>query len=111
MITPPLAPAAEEWVEHFTANANRSADSQSGGAARDARDKLYHLLKSLDELVDPAEQSGASHTAERVRTILRARRLRDRFFEAQLFADPAWDILLELYAAELGRYRTSVSSL
>src|SRR5437762_3206264 len=47
-----------------------------------------------------------------VRAILRARRSRDRFFDASLFADPAWDMLLELYLAELlGERRLSVGSL
>jgi hypothetical protein len=33
-----------------------------------------------------------------VRALLKMRRNRDRFFGADMFADPAWDILLELYA-------------
>lgn len=46
-----------------------------------------------------------------VRNALKARRLRERYFDADLFADPAWDILLELLQAELAHYRVSVSSL
>ncbi len=46
-----------------------------------------------------------------VRRIIRARRLRDQHFDATLFADPAWDMLLDLYAAELDRGQVSVSSL
>ena len=34
-----------------------------------------------------------------VRRIIRQRQLRARFFEADLFADPAWDMLLDLTAA------------
>ena len=34
-----------------------------------------------------------------VRRIIRQRRLRDRFFDSAMFADPAWDILLDLTAA------------
>ena len=48
---------------------------------------------------------------EDVSRILRARRARNTFFDAELFADPAWDMLLELYAAELGQHKISVSSL
>src|SRR3546814_2121162 len=33
------------------------------------------------------------------RELLRFRRLRDRYFAGDLFADPAWDMLLDLYAA------------
>lgn len=50
-------------------------------------------------------------TAAQVRTILQQRRLRDEHFEAELFADPAWDMMLDLYAAWLDRKRVSVSSL
>lgn len=50
-------------------------------------------------------------TERYVRTLIRFRRDRGRFFDAALFADPAWDILLELYAAELGQQRVSVGSL
>ena len=46
-----------------------------------------------------------------IRAALRARRLRDTFFGAGLFEDPAWDMLLDLFAAELEGGRVSVSSL
>lgn len=46
-----------------------------------------------------------------VRSIIRARRLRDQFFRGELFADPAFDILLDLYAARLDDTRVAVSSL
>lgn len=41
----------------------------------------------------------------------RARRVRDSFIPGKLFADPAWDILLELFLAELEQQRVPVSSL
>ena len=46
-----------------------------------------------------------------VRTMIRARRLRDQFFRSELFADPAWDMLLDLFAARLENRRVAVSSL
>ncbi len=46
-----------------------------------------------------------------VRAIIRARRLREQFFGPDLFADPAWDILLDLFAARLEKQRVAVSSL
>lgn len=48
---------------------------------------------------------------EFVRAMLRARRLRDEHFPAGLFADPAWDILLDLMSARLERKQVTVSSL
>nr|WP_294851694.1 hypothetical protein [uncultured Sphingomonas sp.] len=46
-----------------------------------------------------------------VRQMIRARRLRARFFDADLFADPAWDMLLDLFQAEIAQHRVPVSSL
>lgn len=46
-----------------------------------------------------------------IRSIIRARRLRDHFFRAEMFADPAWDMLLDLMAARVERQRVAVSSL
>jgi DNA-binding MarR family transcriptional regulator len=50
-------------------------------------------------------------TRARVRELIRLRRRRGQFFDATLFADPAWDILLELYEAELAQHRLSISSV
>jgi hypothetical protein len=46
-----------------------------------------------------------------VRRILRQRQLRARFFDGDLFADPAWDMLLDLTAARAEHMRVSVTSL
>jgi hypothetical protein len=46
-----------------------------------------------------------------VRTIIRQRQLRAKFFDAELFADPAWDMLLDLTAARAEHTRVSVTSL
>ena len=50
-------------------------------------------------------------TVEDVRSIVRLRRLRERFFPADLFADPAWDMLLDLMVARLEKSAIAVSSL
>ncbi|MFM6950601.1 MAG: winged helix DNA-binding protein [Novosphingobium sp.] len=46
-----------------------------------------------------------------VRRIIRQRQLRARFFDGDLFADPAWDILLDLTASRAEHARVSVTSL
>lgn len=46
-----------------------------------------------------------------VRRIIRQRQIRARFFEGDLFADPAWDMLLDLTAARSEHKRVSVTSL
>ncbi len=55
--------------------------------------------------------AGRTIAASQVRAVLRSRRLRDHIFSPDLFADPAWDILLDLMAARLEGARVSVSSL
>jgi DNA-binding MarR family transcriptional regulator len=50
-------------------------------------------------------------SAETVRSVIRARRLRSRYFAEHLFADPAWDMLLDLLQAEISHLRVPVSSL
>jgi DNA-binding MarR family transcriptional regulator len=49
--------------------------------------------------------------ADTVRRVIRARRLRTRFFSEELFADPAWDMMLDLMQAEIAQLRVPVSSL
>lgn len=49
--------------------------------------------------------------ARLVRKILRQRQLRARFIEGDLFADPAWDMLLDLAAARVEGKQVSVTSL
>lgn len=50
-------------------------------------------------------------SAKSARRVIAARAARRRFLPIELFADPAWDILLELYALECEQRRTSVSKL
>ncbi len=50
-------------------------------------------------------------SVEAIRTIIRARRLRSRYFAEELFADPAWDMMLDLLQAEISKLRVPVSSL
>lgn len=63
----------------------------------------------LQPLVPGASDSKL--TAAQLREIIQLRRLRDKFFASGLFADPAWDILLDLMAARLEQKKVSVSSL
>jgi len=63
------------------------------------------------ELRKPVEQDVPDVSVESVRAVIRARRLRGRFFAEDLFADPAWDMLLDLLQAEIAQLRVPVSSL
>ena len=46
-----------------------------------------------------------------VRSAIRTRRLRAHYFKEDLFADPAWDMMLDLFEAELSQRKVAVSSL
>ena len=46
-----------------------------------------------------------------IRQIIKQRQARARYFDAELFADPAWDMLLDLSAARAEGTRVSVTSL
>ena len=61
----------------------------------------------------PESSPFTDHMAGRpnLREIIKLRRLRDSFFQPDLFADPAWDILLDLKAAAQEGRQVSVSSL
>jgi DNA-binding MarR family transcriptional regulator len=62
-------------------------------------------------LPERAYEAAPDISADTVMSVIRARRLRARFFEEELFADPAWDMMLELLHADLCGRRVSVSSL
>jgi len=64
-------------------------------------DEAIHLRGPEADLPDP----------RMVRRMLRHRQQRARFFDAELFADPAWDMLLDLTAAKGEHKRVSVTSL
>lgn len=59
----------------------------------------------------PPAAGAADIDVTTVRSVIRSRRLRDQFFERDLLGEPGWDILLDLFAAELEQLRVSVSSL
>lgn len=62
--------------------------------------------------IDPgASENVPAVPVEQIRNVIRSRRLRSRFFADDLFADPAWDMLLDLLQAEISQMRVPVSSL
>ena len=67
--------------------------------------------RSLGYAAPPADPVSARADPAEIRRVIRARRARDKVFGARLFEDPAWDILLDLFAAHLEGGDVSVSSL
>ena len=60
----------------------------------------------------PSKADAGQHPTERaLRNVVLARRQRDRYFDASLFADPAWDILLDLAIAEYAQVRVCITDL
>lgn len=74
------------------------------------RDTTRHYRSEADLAPYARPQPGEGPSAP-VRRLLRQRRMREQFFPADLFADPAWDMLLDLYAARLEGRSVAVSSL
>lgn len=101
---------ATESLQHHAADSGARFDGADRIAAlkRDAE----RITAAIAELA-AARPDGAARPvdAPRIRAHIRARRLRERFFPADLFADPAWDMLLDLSAARLEDRPVSVSSL
>ena len=108
-----------------SARGHRLSDVAADGSAEQLRQltaEVNRIAGMLSRLSDgpaaaprPREEAGAGDkpevSVETVRKIIRARRLRARFFPDHLFADPAWDMLLDLLQAELSHLRVPVSSL
>lgn len=86
------------------------------GTGLNDRTPVYQIAPSFngDRLVPrpaPRAATAPAVSREEVRALLQARRLRDRYLPPDLFADPAWDMILDLMAARLAGSRVSVSSL
>jgi hypothetical protein len=74
--------------------------------------EAQRIADALAQLARDAEGEGeAQVSAAMVRRLIRLRRDRDRHFPADLFGDPAWDMLLDLTAARMERVDVAVSSL
>lgn len=69
------------------------------------------MLTPIGAPPQTVENVAPTITAAQVRDLLRARRIRADFLPGDLFADPAWDMMLDLLAARLDHERVSVSSL
>jgi DNA-binding MarR family transcriptional regulator len=65
----------------------------------------------IQAALNEPRQRGRHAELMAIRQGLLARSQRGRFFNSRLFADPAWDMLLELYAASLTERRLTVSRL
>lgn len=81
------------------------------GQVQDLRIRVDRLLDAVIDVDVLARKSGGLTRDIRVRRILKLRESRGKFFSDALFGEPAWDMLLELYAAHLEDREESVSNL
>jgi hypothetical protein len=86
-------------------------DSNACLEARLLRTRIDRFLAEFDCTRCSTPTSGSLPTAVEVRSVLRSRSLRQRYFEPKFCRDPAWDMLLELYATRLASAPVTVSSL
>lgn len=76
---------------------------------------IWHELESIRSRLSNSESNSSKAAQDElaeirlVSEILKSRRRRDAAFGAELFGEPAWDLLLELYLAQQQQRRISVS--
>lgn len=94
-------------VKEVRPGAFRFGENPAGGLA-EAR-----LIDGVGDLPTARRRAARAPLpdARLVRKIIRQRQQRGRYFDAGLFADPAWDMLLDLTAARVEHKRVSVTSL
>jgi hypothetical protein len=130
-IDAPLLDSADGFIfadddEAVVAAVFRAAIAPDPGlVVRDLSDGTARMINALsaeagriaDQLARLAEAQREAPVGTRpvdaalIRRMLRLRRDRERYFPAEIFADPAWDMLLDLTAAQLEGRLVPVSSL
>lgn len=101
-----------------------STFEQSSVQLRQLSDQVTRIATTLARLSNETAADAKPHrerpandvaklevAVKTVRDAIQARQLRNQFFDNELFADPAWDMLLDLFSAELAQLRVPVSSL
>ncbi len=105
-------------IEQMSVGFGRGLPGSAEGADRPKTSRIVprteqglslRSLRSGNAHTDASADDAPTHAE--IRALIRARRMRDQFFPTDLFADPAWDMMLDLMAARLAGQRVSVSSL
>ena len=109
--------AMEAWSAALR-RAMRSLDRGRNARGSHELALLNERILALSETLGSSAQSGRSvgaagdkEVAAALRQIIASRSQRARYFPTELFADPAWDILLDLTRARLENQQVSVSSV
>jgi DNA-binding MarR family transcriptional regulator len=111
------------WTQTKNAGVNDDVSRDSSDVRlRQLSDEISRIAATLARLStgpgtnpvdkpEPPTGEAPAVSIETVRQVIRARRLRARYFDEELFADPAWDMMLDLLQAEIAQHRVPVSSL
>lgn len=111
--------------ELYAASLGLRPHSGAQGTGSELLDQIDQLKLEVSQLQISEAVSGGSRetlrrrvvhstrlgTQEVVRSIINARAERQKFLPENLFAEPAWDMLLDLYLGDILGKRISVSSL
>ena len=109
-----------EQVGQIAERLERLDGGSAGGKAESGSDSIFRFGDPKSGFARQDEDAGsrllratrpALPDPRLVRRIIRQRQLRARFFDGDLFGDPAWDMLLDLTAARAEHTRVSVTSL
>lgn len=107
------APSRIFSAEPAAASPDRAALQRLAEQMTDIAHKMSQL--NMDSPLEALENGSGQDSGELspaiIHEILVARRARSRFFSEGLFADPAWDILLDLLKSRLSHCRVSVTSV
>lgn len=98
-----------EQVAQIAAQIDRLSDGPPAFRLESPADEFRGELDDERKLIRPPRPPLPDPRL--VRKIIRQRQLRAQFLGAELFADPAWDMLLDLTAARAEHTRVSVTSL
>ncbi|KPP86647.1 MarR family transcriptional regulator [Erythrobacter sp. HL-111] len=98
-----------EGLSGGAAHDRPDGDTATGEGARPVSDAAARQPSSPARLYD--SQKPPLPDPRMIRKIIAGRQARARFFDGALFADPAWDMLLDLTAAHGEGQRVSVTSL
>jgi len=115
--------ALDRASERLTAQMQSNSDTKVVESVANIQESLNALIGKLglqdknkdtttsDEDVAASIRNPNSVHPSVLKSIIKARRNRQKYFEGDLFSDPSWDILLELAAAHVENRQESVTSV
>lgn len=93
----------------------RYGNATSSVAGENVLNQISEIQSRIDRLIHYIQIRNSTNTpseaVDRVRPILHLRAQRRKFFDASLFGEPAWEMLLEAYDAKVRGRRECISSL